>query len=64
MAEQDIFEREIILEELKRTLEIVKSDEQQFISRSRDILSVQRKFLKLQTKIEKSLMKSKSILIL
>lgn len=57
MAEQDIFEREIILDEVKRTLEFYELNEQQFKARAKDILSIQRKFLKLQTKIEKSLMK-------
>lgn len=57
MAEQDIFERDIILDELKRILEYFEINESQFRTRAKDIQSIHRNFLKLQTKIEKSLLK-------
>lgn len=57
MAEQDIYEREIILDEVKRILEFHDKDEQQFRIRAGDIKQTYRNFMKLQTKIEKSLLK-------
>lgn len=58
--EQDIFERDIILEDLKRTLLFSTTDVLQFKSRSSDLTTQHRKFGKLQSKIEKSLMKLKT----
>ncbi|KAL0821872.1 hypothetical protein ABMA28_005274 [Loxostege sticticalis] len=57
---QDIFERDLILDDLKRTLQFATTDTQKFISRTKDLSAHQRKFSKLQTKIEKCLIKSKS----
>ncbi|XP_049869877.1 uncharacterized protein LOC126369487 [Pectinophora gossypiella] len=54
--QQDVFEREVILDDLKRTLQFATTDEQKFRSRTIDINSHQKKFSKLQTKIEKYLM--------
>lgn len=52
----DIFEREVILDDLKRTLQFATTDEQKFRARTLDFVSYQRKFNKLQNKIEKYLM--------
>lgn len=57
--EQDVFEREVIIDELTRTLQFATTDEQKFRSRTKDLTATQRKFSRLQTKIEKYLIKSK-----
>ncbi|XP_069363429.1 uncharacterized protein [Maniola hyperantus] len=54
----DIYEREIIISELRRTLDLV-SDEEQFRARLPDLTAQHRKFIKIQTKIERTLMKAK-----
>ncbi|XP_062526540.1 uncharacterized protein LOC134199505 [Bombyx mori] len=59
-CEQDIFERDLILDELKRIILLAKTNEQQFRSRTIDLAAHQRKFTKVQTKIEKFLIRSKS----
>lgn len=56
--QQDLFERDIILEEIKRTLLFATTDITQFRSRATDLAAQQRKFSKVQSKIEKSLMKA------
>lgn len=56
--ELDLYEREIILQELSKILECSNMDEAQFRCRARDLMTVQRKFLKVQNKIEKTLLKN------
>ncbi|XP_063634404.1 uncharacterized protein LOC134805046 [Cydia splendana] len=57
---QDIFERDLILDELKRTLQFAATNTDQFRSRTTDLTVHQRKFTKIQTKIEKALIKLQS----
>ncbi|XP_045449986.1 uncharacterized protein LOC123658673 [Melitaea cinxia] len=59
LCEQDIFERDLILDELKRILQLATTNDQQFRSRASDLNSHQRKFNKIQSKIEKTLIKHK-----
>ncbi|KAL4718344.1 hypothetical protein ACJJTC_017557 [Scirpophaga incertulas] len=55
---QDLFERDVILSDLKRILEISSSDEDQFRARTKDLSKYEHKFTKLQCKIEKFLIKT------
>ncbi|CAK1589278.1 unnamed protein product [Parnassius mnemosyne] len=59
-CEQDIFERDLILDELNRIIQLATTNEQHFRSRTIDLAVHQRKFNKVQTKIEKTLIKIKS----
>lgn len=58
-VELEIFERDILVEDIKRTLLFSTTDMVQFKSRSTDLVAQQRKFNKLQSKIEKALMRAK-----
>lgn len=50
--QQDIFERDIILDELQKMSHYAVQDEDQFRCRIRDLSTLQRKFLKIQCKID------------
>lgn len=58
-VELDIFERDIIIDDLRKTLQFASTDEEHFLTRTKDLTSQQRKFTKVQSKIEKNLVKLK-----